>query len=146
MKTQINKVPRNLTAIAIMVVLSSFIGNDSKKESFWKAPNEAIDMTNPFKDNSNATLEGKKIFNQICFVCHGEKGKGDGIAGASLTPHPANFTEERVCNETDGEIYWKMTTGKAPMASYKTILKDEQRWELVNYIRQLQANAKQKIN
>jgi cytochrome c len=146
MNIKIINVSVQIIVILILIILSSFGGNYSNNENVWIAPNEANNAINPLKGNSSSILEGKKIFTQMCNVCHGDKGKGDGIAAAGLTPHPANFTVERICGETDGAIYWKMTTGKAPMASYKEILSDEKRWGLVNYIRQLQANAKQKNN
>jgi len=28
----------------------------------------------------------------MCTICHGDKGKGDGVAGAALNPRPGNFT------------------------------------------------------
>ena len=34
-------------------------------------------------------------------------------------------------------VFWKITNGKAPMASYDELLSDDQRWKLVNYIREL---------
>ena len=71
----------------------------------------------------------------MCAICHGNYGKGDGMAGSSLTPRPTNFTISKVQAQSDGALYWKLTEGRAPMASYKTILKKEQRWQLVNYIR-----------
>ena len=55
----------------------------------------------------------------------------------NLKPRPGNFTKDAVQLQTDGAIYWKMTEGRAPMASYKTALTEQQRWQLVNYIRQL---------
>jgi mono/diheme cytochrome c family protein len=36
---------------------------------------------------------------------------------------------------TDGEIFWKMGEGKLPMPAFKKRLTDEQRWQLVNYLR-----------
>jgi len=42
-----------------------------------------------------------------------------------------------VQNQSDGAIYWKITNGNPPMASYKETLTEEQRWQLVNYIREL---------
>ena len=39
--------------------------------------------------------------------------------------------------DPDGAIFWKITNGRPPMASYKLALKDSQRWQLVNYIREL---------
>ena len=40
-------------------------------------------------------------------------------------------------DETDGEIFWKITMGKPPMSSYDELLTEDQRWQLVNYVRQL---------
>jgi mono/diheme cytochrome c family protein len=38
-----------------------------------------------------ARAEAKQIFSTRCFACHGADGRGDGPAGASLVPRPANF-------------------------------------------------------
>jgi mono/diheme cytochrome c family protein len=38
---------------------------------------------------------------------------------------------------TDGEIFWKITEGRRPMPSFKKELTDEQRWQLVNFLRRL---------
>jgi len=72
-----------------------------------------------------------------CAICHGKKGKGDGVAGMALKPRPADFTKDVIQKQTDGAIYWKLTEGKAPMAAYKETLSEEQRWQLVNFIRSL---------
>ena len=104
----------------------------------WSAPKNADQIKNPYKGNENATLTGKQLYTQFCAICHGKKGKGDGVAGMALKPRPSNFTKEIVQKQSDGAIYWKVTEGKPPMAAYKETLTDEQRWQLVNYIRSLQ--------
>lgn len=101
----------------------------------WKAPESASQVVNPLRGNAKATEEGKKTFTQYCEVCHGAKGKGDGVGGLALNPKPGNFTLEKTQSQTDGALFWKMTEGRPPMASYKTILTETQRWQLVNYIR-----------
>ena len=35
---------------------------------------------------------GKKNYDTLCFTCHGSAGKGDGPAGAALTPPPRDFS------------------------------------------------------
>jgi len=35
---------------------------------------------------------GKVTFEQLCWTCHGMTGKGDGPAGAALTPPPRDFS------------------------------------------------------
>lgn len=37
--------------------------------------------------------KGKQLFTNTCVSCHGNEGKGDGVAGASLNPKPRNFTD-----------------------------------------------------
>jgi len=42
--------------------------------------------------------EGKKIYVTYCTACHGEKGKGDGMATQSLPVRPADHTNGAVMN------------------------------------------------
>lgn len=130
---------RTSTAILILF-FSLFLWSNSllAQDQSWEAPKSADELKNPFKNNVNATEEGKKIYNQMCAFCHGATGKGNGAAGLSLKPKPADFLSIKVSNESDGAIFWKMTEGKPPMASYKDLLSDDQRWKLVNYIRKLE--------
>ena len=101
----------------------------------WVAPESAKNVMNPLKGIDSATMNGKKTFTMMCAPCHGESGKGDGMAGLSLKPRPANYTLPKTQEQSDGELFWKMTEGRPPMASYKTILTETQRWQLVNYLR-----------
>jgi len=119
-----------LTVIMLFSVVFSI-----SAQSKWKAPSTAKTIKSPLKMSSDNAKEGKKIFTQMCIICHGIKGKGDGMAGAALTPKPANFTLNTVQSQTDGELFWKMTNGNSPMAAYKDILTETQRWQLVAYIR-----------
>jgi len=117
-----------------------FIGtytNQALAQSTWKAPADADKLENPYANDAKAAAKGKKLFKQMCAICHGVKGKGDGMAAAGLTPKPANFTSKDLQSQTDGAIYWKLTEGKAPMAAYKDMITEAQRWELVTYIRTL---------
>ena len=106
-------------------------------QSTWKAPKSADAIANPLKGDATAAKKGKKTYTQLCVICHGAVGKGDGVAGAALNPKPANFTKEAFSKQTDGAIYWKLTNGKAPMAAYKHIISETERWQLVNYLRTL---------
>jgi len=107
------------------------------EESTWKAPPEADKIKNPLKGDNKAWKKVDETYKILCAICHGDKGLGDGIAGIALNPRPANFTLDRVQKQSDGALFWKMTNGKPPMAPYKDTLTEEQRWQLVNYIRHL---------
>ena len=71
-----------------------------------------------------------------CVSCHGSKGKGDGPAAVALNPKPADWTSKRVQDMSDGEIFWKMTTGRGAMPSWRH-LPENDRWAVVRYIRTL---------
>jgi mono/diheme cytochrome c family protein len=105
----------------------------------WQAPATANATVNPLKGNAESIIAGKKVYVQLCVVCHGDKGKGDGIAGVNLTPRPADHSLPKFQRQSDGAIYWKISTGKAPMASYEKILTPTQRWQVINYLRTLSA-------
>ena len=125
-------------ALAVFcLILGTAILDNAYGQTPWNSPPSANSLKNPYAGNANATAAGKVLFKQLCAICHGDRGKGDGLAGMSLKPRPANFTRDAVQSQTDGAIFWKMTAGRAPMASYKSVLTEQQRWQLVNYIRQL---------
>ena len=122
----------------ILIIFFAIIGTISSQmcaQTRWVAPKNAGDIVNPLKNNVNETKNGKKLFTQFCVICHGSKGKGDGVAAVALNPKPANFSNKDIQNQTDGAFFWKITEGRAPMASYKESLNETQRWQLINYIR-----------
>ncbi|HQZ24063.1 MAG TPA: cytochrome c [Flavobacterium sp.] len=123
-----------LVAIALL-----FFGTNSIiAQKNWAVPEYTKGLKNPFAGNTAATAEGKVIYGQMCVLCHGITGNGNGEAGLSLEKKPANFLAlKNMSDETDGEIFWKITVGKPPMSSYDELLTEDQRWQLVNYIRQL---------
>jgi mono/diheme cytochrome c family protein len=126
--------------IGIAALLFLFFNGTA--QSKWAAPASAEKLINPLTGNSESIGEGKKTYESMCLVCHGEKGKGNGAASVSLSPHPANFLSIEVRHESDGAIFWKLSEGNPPMASYKTLLTETQRWQLVNYIRKLENPTK----
>lgn len=121
----------------LLLVITAFTVGTAASQNTWKAPASSNQLRNPLAGNSTATDKGKKLYKKMCAICHGDKGKGDGMAGMALKPRPADFSLGIIQTQSDGALYWKLTEGKAPMAAYKTILSDEQRWQLVNYIRTL---------
>jgi len=114
----------------------------STAQAKWAAPQEANDLKNPLAGNNTALKEGKTLYVSYCTPCHGDKGKGDGVAAASLSTKPADHSSANVQNQSDGALYWMITEGRNPMPTYKQAFSDNQRWELVNYIRTLAKNAK----
>lgn len=140
--------PRASRLHQILLLVIFFIGMSVivsfQKRPQWTAPPSADELKNPYSGDTSATSAGKSLFAHHCIACHGPKGKGDGIAGIGLNPPPGNLASQKVQTQSDGAIFWKITEGNPPMASYKTTLTVDQRWQLVNYIRVLGTGSKKK--
>ena len=104
----------------------------------WEAPAAEKAKKNPAPADAATVAQGKKVAEVNCVSCHGAKGKGDGAAAVALNPKPADWTSKKVQSESDGEIFWKLSTGRGAMPSWK-FLPENDRWALVRYIRTLAA-------
>ncbi len=135
-KIKINKL---LLTCFVLASLSNTNAQNVKQPA-WVAPSSFNELKNPFTEYSAPAKLGKKTYSIYCAACHGNGGKGDGAAAASLNPKPSDHTSSLVQSETDGSLFWKMTEGRGTMASFKQILTDDQRWQLVCYIRTLAKN------
>jgi hypothetical protein len=51
----------------------------------------AIDLGIISNPNDALVSKGKELYNTNCASCHGEDGKGNGVAAAALNPPPRNF-------------------------------------------------------
>ena len=102
----------------------------------WDAPAAEKAKKNPLPADAKTAEQGKKVAQVNCVSCHGAKGTGDGAAAVALNPKPADWTSAKVQSESDGEIFWKISTGRGAMPSWKH-LPENDRWALVRYIRSL---------
>jgi len=130
---------KNLLIILIVFGLFGFMKINTIQQGKWVAPVASKKITNPTtaKKKNSSAKKGTKLFGQYCAVCHGKIGKGDGIGGKALNPKPANLTSDLVQNQVDGEIFWKISTGRNAMIKWDPIISEDDRWSLVNYIRTL---------
>lgn len=129
---------KKLVYIVVGLVFLAFTGFKIQKDR-WIAPEGAKNIKNPVRAaQKEASVErGAKLFKTRCMICHGATGKGDGVGGKALTPKPQNLTSGMVQQQTDGEIFWKISNGRNDMIKWGPILTEEQRWDLVNYVRTL---------
>jgi mono/diheme cytochrome c family protein len=105
-------------------------------QSDWRVPTQIKKLQNPVPANNETIGAGMMMYMEHCQRCHGENGNGKGEKAEHLSVAPANFTDARAMSTvTDGELYWKITHGRRPMPGFKDKLTDEDRWQLVVYIR-----------
>ena len=99
-------------------------------------------MKNPIASSADSIAAGKAVFHKNCRFCHGADAKGDGPMAPEGT-HPANLTDktwER--GSTDGEIFLVIRDGAGPkfqMKGFKSKMTETDIWNVVNYLRSLQA-------
>ncbi len=124
------------TIAGVIIILAAFTSMQQSTE--WIAPAAAGMVKNPVVSNEQSITAGKVIYTKNCYDCHGKKGKGDGPKSGDLDKSPKDFTKEQFQKQTDGTIFWKITEGRKPMASFKKDLTEEQRWQVINYVRTLE--------
>lgn len=100
-------------------------------------------LTNPLAGTAAELARGEELFQTFCAVCHGASGTGDGsVVGPNrIPPLPLlDITSPRTADYSDGYLWGMITNGRGLMPSYRRI-PAEDRWYLVNRVRQLQRNA-----
>lgn len=115
---------------------SKFLQDTINKDA-WLAPASADSLKNPLAVSQEYISKGEELYNMYCFSCHGDTGYGDGPAGGSMGIRPANFHDQRVIKQKDGALFWKLTNGKGNMPPFKEALTEEQRWQLIVFLREL---------
>ena len=103
----------------------------------WLSPAPSAAKKNPIAPTQDSIAAGQKIYSKTCAMCHGKSGDADGPAVIELNIHPAKLSDPQLATESDGALFWKITTGKKPMPAYGKRLSETDRWHLVNYVRTL---------
>jgi mono/diheme cytochrome c family protein len=127
-----------LTVVLLTYAYSS--GDATRADSIsgkWLSPAPSAAKKNPIAPTQESIAAGQKIYSKTCTLCHGKSGDADGPAVIELNIHPARLSDPQLAMESDGALFWKITTGKKPMPAYGKRLSESDRWHLVNYIRTL---------
>jgi len=125
-----------LSGAALVLPLRSMA--DTPQEE-WKAPARAAKRKNPISADEKSIAAGKIVYAGQCMSCHGPAGRGDGPAAKDLNPKPRNLSDPIIQSQTDGSIFWKVTEGKKPMPTFEKLINENDRWNVINYVRTLKA-------
>jgi len=121
----------------------------------WRGEKPGVPITVP--PEPKLTIEsikhGQELFQKLeCWKCHGQEGFGDGPSAATLTDsndqpiRPYNFSvgSRFKCGATNQDLYKIFITGVdgTPMPSFADVIKPEEAWDLVHFLRTLQVNHK----
>jgi mono/diheme cytochrome c family protein len=97
---------------------------------------------NPVAADDASISRGAELFAINCKMCHGETGKGDGpIAPFLVNFKPADLTSPLLKAMSDGAIFLTISQGVPDrMPALNENLTVRERWDVVNYVRTLQAS------
>jgi len=90
---------------------------------------------------AGAITAGAALYQVSCAGCHGPRGAGDGPDGRGLPRAPADLRAPHTAQHTAGDLFWWISHGipGSGMPGFGSGLGEEQRWELINYLRALSA-------
>ncbi len=113
------------------------------------------DPVNPIPTDKVSVERGRLLYSVTCIQCHGPEAKGNGNVGFALINKPADLTGATVSAKSDGSIFLTITNGIIGKTTINGVSMDQihmpalnenltvrDRWDLVNFIRSLQAAAK----
>jgi mono/diheme cytochrome c family protein len=94
-------------------------------------------IQNPVPANAESVVLGEYLYQVNCWICHGAQGDGEGPVGLKFaTKAPVDLNEDYTQDQTDGQIFFTITRGRALMPFYRDALSVEERWHVINYLRQ----------
>jgi len=89
--------------------------------------------------NVRARDRGAFVFSNFCAVCHGTGGAGNGPVAQRGYPPPPSLLAEHALKMKDGQLFHLLTYGQNNMPSYASQLSREDRWNVILYVRTMQA-------
>jgi mono/diheme cytochrome c family protein len=112
---------------------------------------ETAGLKNPLRTADAArlekhTAEGKTIYYQNCFFCHGDALAGDGHFANAFSPIPANFRDVGTISMLqESFVFWRVASGgpglpkgatpwSSAMPVWQNLLTEEEMWKAILYI------------
>lgn len=93
-------------------------------------------LRNPWPPTQGSVSTGSALYATACASCHGDTGRGDGVAASALNPPPSDLAVH-VPLHTDSELYDFIANGidGTAMVARSDELSAEETWHIINYIR-----------
>lgn len=99
----------------------------------------AAQLKNPVAPTAESVASGKQVYLRRCASCHAASGEGG--PGNDLIPAAPSLVDAQWDHgSSDGEIFESVKNGVGPdfnMVPFKDTLKDDEIWNVVNYLRSI---------
>ena len=115
-------------------------GGEADWSAEWLVGNTktADRLVNPLAGSGNPAV-GDTLFQTYCAVCHGATGAGNGPVSTQMPV--LSLLTDRAKAFSDGYIYSIIRYGRGIMPRYGDKVRGVMRWEIVDHVRRLQAQA-----
>jgi mono/diheme cytochrome c family protein len=121
---------------AVPIVGGETLPAPTTEEAMFAAKDAAATLRNPVPATEESIARGKYLFELNCLVCHGPDGRGKGPVGQVFEPSPVDLNEAYTQDQADGQLFFTLTRGRVAMPFYRDALTPQERWDVVNYVKQ----------
>ena len=117
--------------VFLLLIIAAITGVRVSAQT-WVVPDDQKAVTAPAKFTPAMQKQGEQVYTKNCQSCHGLPGKDNWV---KLVPPPGDLGKEKAQKQTDGEIFYRITTGKVPMPEFRNIIPEDDRWNVIAYLR-----------
>lgn len=119
-----------LNTIVAILIFAFSLGAYSQTTT-WEVFADQAAKKNPLEILPKNLALGRNIFKRTCVACHGEKADGKGLIQST------SLIDEKFQKQTDGVVFYKISTGRDKMPPFGAMLKEDEIWSVINYLRVL---------
>ena len=116
----------------MVLFMLSYAANHLSAQQAWVVPEDQKGEMATFRFTDEVVANGAVIFAKNCQSCHGQPGKAN---WAKIVPEPGDPATEKFSKDSDGELFYKITNGRGTMPQFRNILSEEERWDVIAYLR-----------
>ncbi len=146
MKVLQGQTTNNAISVPINGQTPYYIPNTEEGRTYAYTASELTN--NPYPITEDGLKNGKELYEIYCGICHGNKGDGNGYLvdeanlNAKYPVAPTNYLTDEMIDAQNGRYYHTIMHGKGVMGAYSDKLSYEERWQVIHYIRALQAKER----
>ena len=106
----------------------------------WEVPDNEKENVSILMFDEEFEIAGQIIYDNSCKSCHGNPTQDDFTA---MMPSPGDIASDIFQNQADGELFYKIKSGRGSMPNFEDALGQDEIWDLVAYIRSFNENYEQ---
>lgn len=127
--------------LIIILILASNLSLLAQQEK-WETPADRTGRLAPFEFSDASVTAGEGIYALNCKSCHGDPGQGN---YQPLVPVPGDPATDKIQDNSDGDLQYKIAEGRGLMPSFKRVLSEDDIWNVIAYIRSFNNSYTQQV-